>query len=766
MPTNSRSEFWRVIITGVVQGVGFRPTAKKLAIEKGITGSIRNLSGRVELRAQLPLPDLRLFVSDIISRLPRAAAVAQVHYERCESSSEIVGFQILSSSTSLPGRSHFPLDLTPCPSCQEEYENQKDRRYGYAFINCSECGPRYTLIRELPFDRHNTSMHIFKPCPDCVQEYLCDSDRRLHSQSICCPQCGPTLRFSSYTDSDPDPRHSPKTTLENKDALAQSVRALIKGDILAVKGIGGVHLYCDARNDQAVRELRKRKTRPDKPFAVMLPATKGKASGLLAEITNLEEAEFDLLIKQERPIVIANKSPHYRLAPSVTGRINRIGIILPSSPLHEALLADFDGPLVCTSANHAGQPLIIDDEDPSLRILADHVLGHDRQILRSAEDSVYLHIERQPRPLRNGRGSSPKELPLNFQLPEPLLALGSENKNCIAVGVESSAFLSPHIGTINTIEMLGRFEESFYDIQTLIGVRPKTIVCDSQPNSILRQWAKEQNLELVSAFHHHCHASALFTEHAETQPLLAFTWDGIGYGLNQQFWGGEAFWGTPGQWQHVGSIKPFKLLGGDIASRAPWRSALSICWETGLNWESNRSSAVLKDIWAKSIQSPYTSSVGRLFDAAAAIIGLCETSTFEAQAAMLLEQTASFTHHFIPLPMSEDDRGIIAIDWQPLFSVLLDHKRSQEERASLFHSSLAQAISKQTLCISKKFQTHTVGLTGGVFQNRLLTEQTLFLLEKSGFKVLLHERIPTNDANIAYGQIAEYALRRDHHYST
>ena len=763
MSINSRSKFWRVIITGVVQGVGFRPTAKKLALERGVTGSIRNLSGQVELRVDLSLPDLQTFVSEIISRLPRTAAVEQIYYEPCESPSGIVGFQILSSTAFLSGRGHFPLDLTPCESCQEEFENKQDRRFGYVFINCSECGPRYTLIRQLPFDRQNTSMHIFEPCPDCAQEYLCDSDRRLHSQSICCPKCGPTLTFLSH--SDPDPHYSLEASLENRDPLVQSIQALKKGAILAVKGMGGLHLYCDARNELAVQELRKRKTRPDKPFAVMLPANKEKLPDLLAEITNLEKAEFDLLINQERPIVIASKSPDYRLAPSVTGKINRIGIILPSSPLHDALLAGFDGPLVCTSANHSGAPLILDDKEPTLTTLADHVLGHDRQILRSAEDSVYLRIGQHPRPLRNGRGSSPKELPLNFQLPEPVLALGSENKNCMAVGLDSSAFLSPHIGTINSIEMLGRFEESFYDIQTLIGVRPKTIVCDAQPNSLLRQWAREQNLDLVSAYHHHCHASALFTEHAETQPLIAFTWDGIGYGLNQQFWGGEAFWGTPGQWQHVGSIKPFKLLGGDIASRAPWRSALSVCWEAGLDWKSNRSSAALKDIWVKSIQSPYTSSVGRLFDAAAAIIGLCEISTFEAQAAMLLEQTATFTHHFIPLPMHENDRGMIIIDWRPLFSVLLDQKRSHEERASLFHSSLAQAISKQALCISKKFHSNTIGLTGGVFQNRLLTELTISLLEKSGFKVLLHERIPTNDANIAYGQIAEHALKKGHHYS-
>ena len=761
MSTKSRPKSWRVIISGVVQGVGFRPTTKKLALERGINGSVRNFSGQVEIQVELSLADLLQFISDIISRLPQSAAIEQIVYERCDSLSGLAGFQVLSSSnTSLSARGHIPLDLSPCPSCQEEFENQKNRRFGYSFINCSECGPRYTLIQQLPFDRDNTSMHIFMPCSECTDEYLCDSDRRLHSQSICCPKCGPTLRF--YSNSATASHQNSARALDNGDPLAESIWALRQGHILAVKGVGGFHLFCDAFNDGAVQELRKRKTRPNKPFAVMLAATKKNDSRLLSSVADLSNAEFDLLISQERPIVIADKSPTYRLAPSVTGQISKVGIIFPSSPLHDALLSGFDGPLVCTSANQSGQPLILDEKEPSLKTLADFVLSHDRPILRSAEDSVYLRIGLNPRPLRNGRGSSPIELPLNFRLSEPLLALGSENKNCMAIGLESYAFITPHIGTISTIEMLYRFEETFHDIQTLIGVKPKTMVCDPQPNSLLRQWAKDQNMELVSAYHHHCHASALFTEHAETQPIIAFTWDGIGYGTNQEFWGGEAFYGTAGQWQQVGSIKPFKLLGGDIASRAPWRSALSLCWEAGLDWESNRSSTVLRDVWSKSIQSPYTSSIGRLFDAAAAIIGLCEASTFEAQAAMLLEQKASFTHNFIPLPMNENDRGIRTIDWQPLLKVLLDSKRSQEERASLFHSSLAHAILEQALRISERFQTNTVGLTGGVFQNRLLTEQAKYLLEKSGFRVLLHERIPPNDANIAYGQIAEYALNRNH----
>jgi hydrogenase maturation protein HypF len=621
----------------------------------------------------------------------------------------------------------------------------RDRRYRYPFINCTQCGPRYTLICALPYDRANTAMAGFPLCAHCIAEYTDPLDRRFHAEPVACPDCGPQLEFRSH-----------ESALDGEDALAACVCALKLGKVVAVKGIGGYHLMCDAANPAAVFTLRERKRRPHKPLAVMFPYDPNLAE--VHRAAHLDATHRAALLAPMRPIVLLRKRERSSLAPGVAPECGEVGAMLPYSPLHHLLLEDFGAPLVATSANPSGEPVLTDNEAVEARLgqVADAFLHHNRPIVRPADDPVCRIILGRARPMRLGRGNTPLDIDLPFHLPRPVLALGGHLKNTVALGWERRAVVSPHLGDMDAPRSLELLERIAADLQALYGVRAETVVCDAHPGYATTRLAARWGLPVTKVFHHRAHASALAGEFAMSGDWLVFTWDGAGLGEDGTLWGGEALLGHPGAWQRVASLRPFALPGGERAAREPWRSALSLCWETGTSWDAcpQEDVDIVRHAWERELNCPRTSSVGRLFDAAAALLGLATRTSFEAQAPMALEAACSGAGAVVPLPLAHCD-GLWVSDWQPLLDLLRDTRLSTGERAAAFHATLANVILDQAHVVRAAYRVSRIGLTGGVFQNRVLCERVARLAREDGFDVYIPERIPCNDAGLSFGQLVE-----------
>jgi len=856
-----------LLLSGQVQGVGFRPFVFRLARELGIRGWVKNVTGRVEIHAEGSAEALETFTRGLTAKAPALARPQLVGDEPAE----LTGaddFRILDSAASAEADIHLPPDNFVCPDCLAEMQNPRDRRHRYPFINCTQCGPRYTIITALPYDRANTSMQAFPLCADCRAEYEDPADRRFHAEPVACPACGPHLEFVQTRRSGAPDRANPESSGGHEPAelqldsgtagtpspafipakrglprpgggrgpsgdgaaLAAAVAALRAGKIVAVKGIGGYHLMCDAANGEAVERLRDRKPRPAKPLAVMFPDLDGLRGA--AEVT--PEAER-LLVSPARPIVLLAKrgdslpltptlspegrgsnwlaydaisdqaqppsfSPEGRGgmcvqaatltmasgAPSPGGRgglcaeiapgLAEIGCFLPYSPLHHLLLAEFGGPLVATSGNLGGEPVLTDNSEAQARLarIADAFLHHDRPIVRPADDPVFRPIAGRLRPLRLGRGVAPVELALPRALPHPVLALGGHTKNCIALAWGERAVVSPHIGDLDSAKSLDTLARVAADLQALYRVRAEAVLVDRHPGYGYRAWARGLDLPIHEVWHHRAHASALAWESPEVERWIVFAWDGVGLGEDGTLWGGEAFVGGPGAWRRAASFRPFRLPGGDKAGREPWRAAAALLWESGQ--PAPFAPEMLKAAWDRGLNSPASSAVGRLFDAAASLAGICSQASFEGEGPMRLEAAAwqssvgaasaanramEFAAKAAPtngvaLPLERDDAGLWRSDWAPLLAPLMDTGLTVAGRAALFHASLARALVDQAARLRDESGIMDVGLTGGVFQNRLLTELALAGLEAAGFRVHLAERLPVNDAGIAFGQVAEW----------
>ena len=740
-----------IVVTGRVQGVGFRPFVSRLAGELGLSGWVRNRGGRVEIHAEGNAGDVQAFQLALVERAPPLAQpeVPQVAL------AEPVGFSAFSIEASENGGAtdaHIPPDYFVCDDCLAEMQDPAERRYRYPFINCTQCGPRYTLIDSLPYDRPNTAMAGFALCDQCHAEYSNPLDRRYHAQPLACPSCGPSLRF----------RRSGLADMSgNEAALSACVAGLRSGLVIAVKGVGGYHLMCDATNPEPVWRLRQRKLRPDKPLAVLLPWCGAKGLDWAEQVAILEAGEKALLASPLRPIVLAQKRRDSMLADEIAPDLAEVGLMLPYSPLHHLLANDFGKPLVATSANLSGEPVLTDEMEVETRLarVADAFLHHDRPIRRPADDSVYRRIAGKIRPIRAGRGNAPIEHALPFTLEKPLLAVGADLKNTVALGFGNRVVVSPHIGDLGALRSGQVFEQVIADFQRLFDVQPSAIVCDAHPAYHSHRWARQTGLPLIPVFHHHAHASALAGEHGLRENMLVFAWDGTGYGEDGTIWGGETLLGRPGQWCRVGSLKPFYLPGGDKASRQPWRCALTLCWEAGQDWPDCPTDAeLLKAAWQRRINCPQSSSAGRLFDAAAALIGVKHEASYEGHAAMCLEAVSSSGAEAMGLPLSESG-DLLITDWRPLLRFLRDKRLSSAERGSVFHASLAAAIAAQAIALREKHGIERVGLSGGVFQNRLLTELAQAELQSQGFEVYLHERFPAGDGGISFGQLIEAGSR-------
>ncbi|VFM99783.1 MAG: hydrogenase maturation protein HypF [Candidatus Kentron sp. G] len=758
MKDGIQANYW--VLTGRVQGVGFRPFVYRLAHRLDLVGWVQNQKGRVIILAQGSPERLSDFGAALVTDSP---PLAEPRIQRSGRTRSIpcAGFSIRPSRSTRKARIYVPPDFFTCDACLAELANPNGRRYRYPFINCTQCGPRYTLMERLPYDRSNTSMAGFPLCDDCRAEYEDPLDRRFHAQPLACPVCGPGLCFYE-SDLDVTEIARQSTAGETQAALATCLHRLRQGEIIAIKGIGGYHLFCDARNDTAVSYLRIHKPRIHKPLAVLFPLTGAGGLGAVRAELDPGPVEAARLLAPERPIVLVRKRSQVTLSPGIAPGLGEIGAMLPYSPLHHLLLADYGEPLVATSANRSGEPVLTDLDSvcQSLGGVVQGILEHGRPIVRPADDSVFRSILGKARPIRLGRGVAPVEMQLPFSrkrpLLLPLLAVGGQMKNTVALAFGDRVVVSPHIGDMGSPRGLRVFEQVAADLQALYGVEAKIIARDAHPGYTTGRWADRQPSSVLKIHHHFAHASALSGEYPHVEPRLVFTWDGVGFGPDGTLWGGEALLGRPGEWRRAGSIRPFFLPGGERAGREPWRSAAALCWALDRDWPAcPEQTGLLRAAWEKRINAPRTTAIGRLFDAAAALTGVCLEASYEGQGPMALEAACRGEAKPLVLPIDKDARGCWRIDWAPLVPFLLRDEGDVGYKAAVFHATLAEALAEQALCIRSAHDFNEVGLTGGVFQNRILTERAAQRLIEDGFRVILPERIPGNDGGLSFGQVIE-----------
>lgn len=741
----------RWTVEGRVQGVGFRPFVYRLAHAHGLDGWVQNSGGVVHIHGEGSARALAGFEQDLIARAPPLARprLAAAQPAACEDAA--AGFRIIGSAAEASARIHVPPDQFACDDCLAEMRDPQARRHRYPFINCTQCGPRYTIIRAMPYDRPNTTMADFPLCADCAREYGDPLDRRFHAQPLACPVCGPRLRW----------RRGEERRVGNEPALAAATEALRRGAIVAVRGIGGYHLMCDATSESSVSALRARKRRPAKPLALMVPLAGADGLEAARRLVTLAPEQAAALQHPMRPIVLAPRRADAPVAHAVAPGLDEFGLMLPYSPLHHLLLEAHGAPLVATSGNISGEPVLTEPEEAEARLggIADAFLHHDRPIQRPADDPVLQLNAGRMRPLRLGRGNGPLELELPRAVARPTLALGAFLKNTVALAWGRRAVVSPHIGDLHSLRSRAVLHQVAGELQQLYGVRAEALVHDAHPDFPNSRWALRSGLPARAVLHHHAHASALAADVAGDAPLLCFTWDGIGLGDDGTLWGGEAFHGRPGAWRRVASFRSFRLPGGERAVHEPWRTAYALCHGAGRPCPRGGVTKAIGHMLERGLASPRTSAVGRLFDGAAALCGLVTRASYEGEGPMRLEAlcAGAATARTPVLALARDSDGIWRSDWAPLVGLMLDTHPPLAERAMAFHAALARALVAQAEAVRRELPFTRVGLTGGVFQNRVLTRLACEGLARAGFEPCLPERLPANDAGISYGQLVEAA---------
>ncbi len=747
----------RLRVLGTVQGVGFRPYVYRLATELGLAGSVLNDERGVVIEAEGLSAAVTALAERLAPEAPPLASIERVERQQLPVRGES-GFRILASARAGAADAPVSPDTATCSECLSELLDPEDRRHRYPFINCTNCGPRFTIVRGVPYDRPLTTMAGFRMCQACQAEYDDPLDRRFHAQPNACPNCGPQL---SLLGADAAP-------IAHRDgALRSAAAALREGAILAVKGLGGYHLACLADDEHASLALRTRKHREDKPFAVM-------ASDLAAarELVELGEREEAFLVGRERPIVIARRRPGAPIAPAVAPRSSDLGIMLPYSPLHHLLLSDVGQTLVMTSGNVSDEPIAYRDEDALNRLgsIADLFLVHDRSIETRTDDSVLRAVERRGPPLliRRSRGWVPAAIELPLTAPRPLLACGAELKSTFCVAKGERAWVSHHIGDLENYETLQSFSEGIEHFQRLFAVRPEVVAHDLHPEYLSTKYALERDeLQPVAVQHHHAHLAACLAEHGERGEAIGAIYDGTGFGTDGTIWGGELLAGDLASFERAGHLRPVALPGGARAVREPWRMACAWLAEA-LGQGTPAPAPIAAEIgerrWREvgtlirsGVASPLTSSMGRLFDAVASLCGLRQSVNYEGQAAAELEAACDAAERdFYPLHLVRE-RGRLVLDArETVRAVLADvvSGASPAIVAARFHNAVASATSSALVLLAAERGTDLAVLSGGSFQNRVLLERVSANLRQSGLRVLVPRRLPPNDGGIAYGQAA------------
>ncbi|WP_457639565.1 carbamoyltransferase HypF [Persephonella sp.] len=738
---------FKIHLTGAVQGVGFRPFVFNLAKSLNLNGYVINDTYGVIIEVEGEEADLNRFLIKLQTDKPPLAHIFSQEITELPPAG-YTDFEIRKSKETGKKEVFILPDISTCGQCLKELEDPEDRRYRYPFINCTNCGPRFTIIEKLPYDRPNTTMKTFKMCPECEKEYNDPNNRRFHAQPNACPVCGPHI--SLYTS-------DRKLATEKEEALKKTVELLRKGKILAVKGIGGFHLVCDATDNRAVETLRERKRRGEKPFAVMF-----RDINLIKEYAYISDFEEAVILSPEKPIVVVKKKESTDLSPYVAPYLDRIGVFLPYSPLHHLLLKECGKPLVMTSANLSDEPIVKDNAEAfeKLSIFTDYILTHNRDIRNRADDSVVRVINKKISFIRRSRGYAPLPIKLPFKLNKKVLAVGAHQKNTTAIAFGDKAFLSQHIGDLETVDACKNFEDVIFSFLRLYDFQPEVVVSDLHPRYYSTQWAQrfsqEKNIPLIQIQHHFAHALSLMAENQiKDEKIFAVCWDGTGYGEDGNLWGGEFLKTDYTGYERVFHFKYFRLIGGEKAVKEPKRVALSILFDMfGRNIPetytkkafSEKEISMLYTAWKKGLNSPFSSSAGRLFDAAASILDIRQTLSYEGQSGMIMENLYDWSvKDSYPFEVRDS-----IVDWRPLFEALLTDKAPISVKVSRFINSLSEVVIH---CYRQTGDGLKLGLTGGVFQNKFLTEKVIQLAQREKISALVHQKAPPNDGGISLGQV-------------
>ena len=739
---------WQITIRGVVQGVGFRPFVHREAVAHGLTGQVVNTGQGVVIEAQGEETALARFVTALREQAPAAAVIQELtilSLPLVTESAFVIGHSVAAG----PPSAGIPADLALCANCQREFFDPTDRRFRYPFINCTNCGPRYTITRAIPYDRPQTSMATFAMCDQCRAEYENPTDRRFHAQPNACPVCGPHLWLV-----DADGRR----LAEREAAVVATAAQLRAGAIVALKGIGGFHLAVDATNHEAVQRLRQRKGREEKPLAIM--ARDLARARQLCQLTAAEEA---LLDSAAAPIVLAPKQPAHDLSPAVAPGSDRLGIMLPYAPLHHLLLAEGPDVLVMTSANLSEEPICIDNSEAFQRLgaIADCFLCHDRDILIRADDSVVWHLAGATRVIRRSRGYVPRPLRLAGE-GAAVLGVGGELKDTVCYAKGDQAWVSQHLGDLKTLTAFSFFRETVAHLGRIYQVTPELVAHDLHPAYLTTQWAREQaGVVQLAVQHHHAHLAACLAENHYDGPAIGVILDGTGFGPDGTIWGGEVLIGDRGSFRRFAHLAPMPLPGGDAAVAAPWRTGLGYLYVAydgvvpELPFLAAHEPAPLLTMLQRGINCPATSSCGRLFDAVAAIAGGRPTIRYEAQTAIEFMQAAgTLAGPAFPFELvAEHDTLIVEVG--PLIRAVAETVRGGAILAEIsqrFHRTMVELWCEVVQRAAAATGLRVVALSGGVFQNQLLFTGLMKRLQAAGFTVLAHRELPVNDGCIAFGQ--------------
>lgn len=764
---NKKELTWRIRVYGIVQGVGFRPTVSRHATANGICGTVCNKGPYVEIYAQGQKKQMEGFLKALEIHPPKRAAILKINTEdvTAETDMHFETFDIIESEKT-KGEIFVSPDIAICEECKEEMYDPKDRRYLHPFINCTCCGPRLTILDALPYDRERTSMKEFPMCPDCAEEYEDETTRRYDAQPVCCNECGPEVYLIGRSE-------------RGRDAITYTRRMISEGKIVAIKGIGGFHLCCDATNEEAVQRLRTLKRRPAKPFAVMAK----DESVVKRECVVTPEQEM-ILTGHQKPILLLDKENGGRLAPSIAPGNPKVGVMLPYAPVQLLIFQYDDGIkmpdiLVMTSGNTSGAPICREDTEAvaELSHLCDAMLSHNRKIRIRADDTVMDFYKNEPYMIRRSRGYAPLPFMMSTEWKGKVLAVGGELKNTFCIGVDSRFYPSPYVGDLEDLRTVKALQETIQRFQTLLEVHPQVVVCDLHPKYNSTVVAEELGYPIVKMQHHYAHILSCMVENDCQEPVIGVAFDGTGYGTDGTIWGGEILLADYEDFTRFGNITPFLQIGGDVSAKEGWRIAVSMIYGYTKDRElageimkkldlcSEKESKVQFAMADRKLNAVLSTSVGRLFDAVSAILGIRHKSSFEGEASMALEFAAEAyeqkdheqkqNEKRDPLVYEED--GHVILNTQLLVQRIVEAKLQGADSSRLaywFHEILAEQIT--AVCVEARNVSgrQKAVLSGGVFQNRLLLRLTEERLTEEGFEVLRHRMVPPNDGGIAVGQAA------------
>lgn len=764
---NKKELTWRIRVYGIVQGVGFRPTVSRHATSNGICGTVCNKGPYVEIYAQGQKKQMEGFLKALEVQPPKRAAILKINTEdvTAETDMHFETFDIIESEKT-KGEIFVSPDIAICEECKEEMYDPKDRRYLHPFINCTCCGPRLTILDALPYDRERTSMKEFPMCPDCAEEYEDETTRRYDAQPVCCNKCGPEVYLIGRSE-------------RGRDAITYTRRMISEGKIVAIKGIGGFHLCCDATNEEAVQRLRTLKRRPAKPFAVMAK----DESVVKRECVVTPEQEM-ILTGHQKPILLLDKENGGRLAPSIAPGNPKVGVVLPYAPVQLLIFQYDDGIkmpdiLVMTSGNTSGAPICREDTEAvaELSHLCDAMLSHNRKIRIRADDTVMDFYKNEPYMIRRSRGYAPLPFMMSTDWKGKVLAVGGELKNTFCIGVDSRFYPSPYVGDLEDLRTVKALQETIQRFQTLLEVHPQVVVCDLHPKYNSTVVAEELGYPIVKVQHHYAHILSCMVENDCQEPVIGVAFDGTGYGTDGTIWGGEILLADYEDFTRFGNITPFLQIGGDVSAKEGWRIAVSMIYGYTKDRElageimkkldlcSEKESKVQFAMADRKLNAVLSTSVGRLFDAVSAILGIRHKSSFEGEASMALEFAAEAyeqkdheqkqNEKIDPLVYEED--GHVILNTQLLVQRIVEAKLQGADSGRLaywFHEILAEQIT--AVCVEARNVSgrQKAVLSGGVFQNRLLLRLTEERLTEEGFEVLRHRMVPPNDGGIAVGQAA------------